>query len=66
MVSYNLGSEDGVLLSLPHCTKRVDMAMFMGGKWGKDGEETLVSTSGEVDVHEWLHVLSLLHLVNVV
>jgi len=47
MVSYNLGTEDGVLLSLPHCTERVDMTMFMDCEWGKDEEGTLVTTSGE-------------------
>lgn len=47
MVSYNLVTKDGVLLLFPHCTRRVDMAMFIDGEWGKDGEGTLVTTSGE-------------------
>jgi hypothetical protein len=40
------------------------MDMFMGSEWGKDGDETLVSTSGEFDVHESVHSDTIMKVTN--
>jgi hypothetical protein len=46
-VCCNIEIEDGVLVSLSHSTKRVDVSMFMDGGWGNGGEGTLVTTCDE-------------------